>query len=93
MKCRTYKCKARCCYNVPFEGDHFERYSDFIVNPILDTVQVGNARVAWTTEGDYKKNKCPFLKADYTCNIYAHRPGICRKFGEINELPCAIRKK
>lgn len=34
------------------------------------------------TSDNYKDNKCPFLRADYKCNIYDHRPTICRRFGD-----------
>lgn len=97
MKCRTYKCKARCCYNIPFESGELEKYADKIVNPVLDTMPLGPAVVAITSEirglADLSKNKCPFLRADYLCNIYENRPEICRKFGIIKELPCGFLKQ
>lgn len=38
------------------------------------------------------ENKCPFLKDDCTCNIYEYRPDVCRKFGQIPQLPCKYIK-
>ena len=45
------------------------------------------------TAYDPMLNKCPFLRADYKCNIYENRPEVCRQFGQIEELPCKFRKK
>ena len=33
------------------------------------------------TDTDFHKNKCPFLRDDYKCNIYDNRPWIRRVFG------------
>ena len=103
MKCRPQRCKAQCCYNIPFDDGELEKYADKIINPVLITVPLGPGHVAFTVMpkamtkeamGEaMKNNKCPFLKHDCTCNIYEHRPDVCRKFGEIPELPCEIRKK
>ena len=103
MKCRPQRCKARCCYNIPFADGELEKYADKIINPVLTTVPLGPGHVAFTVMpkamtkeamGEaMKNNKCPFLRHDCTCNIYEHRPDVCRKFGEISELPCEIRKK
>ena len=48
---------------------------------------LGNGVLALTSE-DMELNKCPFLRADYRCNIYENRPDVCRKFGQIEALPC-----
>lgn len=102
MKCRPQKCKARCCYNIPFENWELEKYADKIITPIKEVVPLGPALVAYTVLPKamtkeamleaMMQNKCPFLRHDYTCNIYEHRPDVCRKFGEIPQLPCEIRK-
>ena len=93
MKCKTYKCKARCCYNVPFDGGELSLYKDRIVNPIIVITPVfnRNALLAWTSK-DPMSNRCPFLRADLKCNIYEHRPAICRLMAEIPEMPCRHRK-
>lgn len=91
MRCRISKCHAHCCYNIPFEKHELERYESLIVNPVLFTIPMGPADVAFTNE-DPNENKCPFLRSDYKCNIYDMRPDVCRKFGEISELPCRFRK-
>lgn len=37
------------------------------------------------TDGNY----CAFLRSKgYKCNIYKHRPPICRNFGTIKDIPC-----
>ena len=92
MKCRLHKCKARCCYNIPFDNNELELYYDKIINPVICTVPAGRGEVA-VTDGNPFENKCPFLREDYKCNIYENRPQICRLFGEIKELKCKFRKK
>lgn len=63
-----------------------------IVNPVIDFTPFGCVRIAMTNM-DLDKNKCPFLRADRRCNIYENRPNVCRKFGEIPELPCEYLKE
>lgn len=88
MKCRIHKCNACCCYNIPFEKNEIERFADKIVNPVLFVLPlVGSVPVAFTNEKP-ELNKCPFLRKDLKCNIYENRPEVCRKFGQIAELPC-----
>lgn len=92
MKCRLHKCKAACCYNIPFEEGELVRYADKIVNPLKFTMPLGPGTVAFTDE-EPMRNKCPFLRSDCRCNIYDHRPRVCRLFGEIDRLPCQWLKK
>ena len=96
MKCRIYKCKACCCYNVPFDKGELEQFADKIVTPVLSVWPVGPAVVPFTVDfkqpQDIMKNKCPFLRSDFQCNIYNDRPDVCRKFGQIKELPCRFIK-
>lgn len=92
MKCRLSKCNACCCYNIPFDANELIRYADKIVNPVLFTMSLGAAMVAFTNEKP-ALNKCPFLRKDYKCNIYENRPRVCRLFGEIDEMPCKWLKK
>ena len=91
MKCRVSKCNACCCYNIPFEADELERFRDRIVNPVLFTLPQGTATVAFTNEKP-ALNRCPFLRRDFRCNIYEHRPDVCRKFGEMEKLKCKFIK-
>lgn len=95
MKCRIHKCHAACCYNIPFEHGELDKFADKIVNDVLFTVPLGSAVVAFTIEDvfDIQHNKCPFLRSDCKCNIYEDRPDVCKKMGEIPELPCKFRKK
>lgn len=92
MKCRTHKCHACCCYNIPFDRGELERHKDKIVNPVKFVLPMMGASVAFTDEKP-ERNKCPFLRADYKCNIYEDRPDVCRKFGVIAELPCEFIRK
>lgn len=97
MKCRLSKCHACCCYNIPFADGELEKFADKIINPIVYTESLGPAVVAFTVEIknllDIGKNKCPFLRDDYKCNIYDNRPDVCHKFGEIPELQCEYRRR
>jgi Fe-S-cluster containining protein len=35
--------------------------------------------------------RCPFV-VNNRCSIYADRPNVCRKFGEVAELECPKKK-
>ena len=91
-KCLLHKCDARCCYNIAFTHGEIERFADKIVNPVIDYYPFGCVQISMTNL-DLEKNKCPFLRPDRKCNIYDNRPDICRKFGEIPELPCKYLKE
>ncbi len=92
MKCKIHKCKGACCHNVPFENNELETYKDKIVTPYFDTFRVRNGIVP-ITNTVWDKNKCPFLTAEFKCNIYENRPEVCRLMGESRELPCEYIKK
>ena len=62
------------------------------MNPVLYFVPLFGRNVAFTAE-KMEDNKCPFLRHDFKCNIYENRPDVCRKFGEIDKLPCRFLKK
>ena len=91
-KCLLHKCDAHCCYNMAFGHGELERFHSMIVNPVIGYTPFGGVRIAMTN-WDLDKNKCPFLRADRRCNIYENRPYVCRKFGEIPELPCKFLKE
>lgn len=91
-KCLLHKCDAHCCYNIAFEHNELERFQSMIVNPVLGFTPFGMINIAMT-DWDLDKNKCPFLRVDRRCNIYENRPNVCRKFGEIPELPCEYLKE
>lgn len=92
MKCRTSKCSACCCYNVPFEKNELERFHDRVVTPIIYSIPLGMARLPFT-DNDLMKNKCPFLRKDLKCNIYDNRPEVCRLMGTIDRMPCKWLKR
>lgn len=99
-RCRTYKCKAACCYNLALPVGFIDRFADKIVWPVIrreilpisDSVPERSELVY--TSFAYDDNKCPFLRADYKCNVYENRPTICRLFGEKDHplLKCQYRK-
>lgn len=99
MKCRTHKCKAACCYNIVLPIGILEQLADKIVNKVITTVpmpynpEFPPSEMAETSRNP-ADNKCPFLRTDYKCNIYEHRPLICRKFGDGGHpmLICRYRK-
>lgn len=88
MKCKTWRCKSACCHNIVFTNHELERFSDKIINSVISREPMFGSDVLAITNPDPMKNKCPFLRADYRCNIYENRPDVCRKFGEIPELKC-----
>lgn len=98
-KCQTYKCHARCCYNIVLPIGLLEQFADKIVNKVITTVpmpynpEFPPSEMVKTSDNP-ADNKCPFLRADYKCNIYEHRPLICRKFGDGGHpmLICRYRK-
>lgn len=98
-KCRTYKCKAACCYNIALPIGLLEQFADKVVNKVIATSPMPvnpefPPSVAVETSEKIADNKCPFLRADYKCNIYEHRPLICRKFGDCSHpmLICRYMK-
>ena len=100
MKCRLYKCKAACCYNIALPIGMLEEFADKVVNKVVRTTPMPfnpefppSVRVE-TSERTFD-NKCPFLRADCKCNIYEHRPPICRMFGDGSHplLTCDLIKK
>lgn len=98
MKCKVYKCKAMCCYNIVLPIGFLDSHKDDIINTVLSVRQMPfNPRFPLSelviTDIDPNHNKCPFLRDDYKCNVYNDRPDICRIFGEITELPCKYRKR
>lgn len=85
-KCKVHKCHAACCYNIVLPVGMLEQFADKIVNKVISTGPMPfnpefPLSVMVETSNSVRENKCPFLRQDYKCNIYAHRPLICRKFG------------
>ena len=87
-RCDIFKCHANCCMNAPIPESYLSKYSDKVVNPVIKTVEMGNIPsqggkqiIPITTLFNLLKNKCPFLRSDYRCNIYENRPQICREYG------------
>jgi Fe-S-cluster containining protein len=72
---------------MPFGHNELERFASLIVNPVIGFAPFGTIKITMT-DWNLDNNKCPFLRADFKCNIYENRPDVCRKFGEIPELPC-----
>lgn len=99
MKCRIYKCKASCCYNIVLPKGFMERHADkAVTEPIGRTSapthpEFGECEIVFT-DIDFSKNRCPFLRKDCKCNVYEDRPQICRMFGQEDHplLKCQYRK-
>lgn len=87
-KCDISKCLGNCCHNVPIAKQYFTALKNRIVRPILrfedagDLPEMGGCCVVPITDEDMDKNRCPFQRYDYKCNIYDRRSKICRMFGE-----------
>ena len=83
LKCNIAKCKAACCYNIMLDKKLIGAYRKKIVNPIIrDSEGFEDDKIFAITDDDPTKNKCPFLRADFRCNIYLQRPQVCRDFGD-----------
>lgn len=87
MNCDVSKCHASCCYNVPHTKYTLFTNKKRIVTPYKRLKEHGcndEGRMMYVpvTDEDFQKNKCPFLREDYRCNIYDKRPYICRVWGE-----------
>lgn len=86
-KCRVSKCRAHCCFNVPLPIGFMETYGENIVTPIIGRTtlpphpDLGMCELVFTDMA-FEKNRCPFLRKDYKCNVYEDRPQICHLFGE-----------
>ncbi len=86
-KCKTHKCKASCCYNVPLPSGYLARFADKIVTKPVEICSAPYnplfpPSIIPITSVKLLDNKCPFLRADFRCNIYESRPEICRRFGD-----------
>lgn len=87
-KCDIKRCKAACCTNVPIPKSHLFAFNKKIVRDLhgyiedSDIPQLGGMIVRPVTDPENKNNVCPFLTANYRCNIYDKRPLVCRMFGE-----------
>lgn len=85
-KCDISKCHASCCYSAPMPKGYFSAFKRKVITPWKRLVEhgIGNngekLYVAVVDE-DFHKNKYPFLRDDYKCNIYDKRPWICKAFG------------
>lgn len=85
-KCNTSKCHASCCYSAPMPKGYFSVFKKKVITPWKRLVEHGignNGEMLYVAvvDEDFNKNKCPFLRDDYKCNIYDQRPWICRAFG------------
>lgn len=89
---QCYGC-GKCCYNVPLPKRLLTGLKNRIVNGFDDVLDMGESEMMGHTVYPMTKDmKCPFLKADNTCNIYDRRPRICREFGVSDNklLQCSI---
>lgn len=65
-----------------------------IVTPILTYIRPpGRNLVVPITNADWEQNKCPFLRADYRCNVYEIRPTVCRMMAQVPTMSCPLLKR
>jgi len=77
-------CRADCCGPVPIPRAEWLSLRSAAVRPIREVLDAGDHVVAMGSD-----MHCVFLKADWSCGIYAQRPEVCRKFGDpIETHPC-----
>lgn len=100
FNCPIATCQACCCKNVPLPIGFLQKYKSRIKRKVIGT----DTRVPYKkgyplsemvfTSMDSHQNWCPFLQANKKCNVYEHRPLICRNFGngETEELTCNFLK-
>ncbi|MBD5224841.1 MAG: hypothetical protein HDS68_02595 [Bacteroidales bacterium] len=86
-KCRTHKCKAACCHNIALPIGFLAQFASKIVTPVISASPAPYNHEFppsefVSTSTSLMHNKCPFLRADHKCNVYEHRPAICRRFGD-----------
>lgn len=84
-------CKAGCCGVFPMDKALLEAHRDKIQIPITEEMDMGDEQVIAMT----KNAQCAFLKSDYSCAIYDHRPEVCKLFGneEHLNLTCSFQTK
>lgn len=72
------KCKAYCCFHVPFDKDWWEKHKHKTVAE-YKILSFPDGTTLPLTENA----RCPFndVKNGYTCAIYEDRPRICQGFG------------
>ena len=97
-KCHL-KCKAICCGITPIPKDIWEKNQDKVITMPDELLEMDGPDVDGL-EKDFiipktSSGKCTFLNEDYSCNIYADRPPICRKFGDESHiyLTCLYQSK
>lgn len=77
-------CRADCCGPVPIPKSQMVGLRFAAVRPIEREIDLGADVIPMG-----KDLHCVFLKKDWTCAIYSHRPEVCRKFGAPGEThPC-----
>lgn len=87
MLCDIKKCKSACCYNVPHTMYTLNTNKKKIITPWKYLADQGlkdeDGRKLFVpiVDDEINKNKCPFLRDDFKCNIYDKRPFVCRAFG------------
>lgn len=87
-----HKCKAECCGIIDFTKELWERNQHKVITKPVEVIPFpDNVNVMPITESGY----CPFLRADYHCNIYEERPNVCREYGNEStpEMSCPYLKK
>jgi Fe-S-cluster containining protein len=72
-----------CCGPVPISAHMWSEFKDRVVVDYY--LQDLGPIVIPMANGD---DRCVFLGHDRRCMIYEYRPDVCRRLGEVPELPC-----
>jgi len=80
---------GKCCAPIPFPNSFLVKHRDKLQQ---DSSQRFKHKVRGTSEQLWviitPNLKCPFWNPEIGCAVYDDRPDICRKFGEVEKLPC-----
>lgn len=78
------KCKADCCGAVPIPKQTVKQFEHLQQRKVLEVVEWDSNDILPVTDS----GRCVFLKSDFMCVIYDHRPPICKNYGLIPTLQC-----
>lgn len=78
-------CHADCCGLIPFNLQFYAQHHELVVDERVERLlRIENFTLPITDD-----LQCCFLdREDLKCLIYDDRPGICRLFGNIDNLRC-----
>lgn len=79
-KCDPSVCHSQCCASIlPLSDYEINKIKKYIRRNNILAVNRNADQSVFGNEDEYV-NICPFLSEDFQCNIYVHRPEICRNY-------------